>query len=89
MMTIWEHMYNGMGAAAWVCGFLILLGGCLILIGVVGCAVLTLLKSDDPDGEEANGDGERVDPFDAGYPTADGAHANARRVGRHVGKGAV
>ena len=80
MTSIWQHMYNGMGAGAWLCGLMFFLGVALLLIGLMCYAVLALLKSDNPDGEEAAGDGgaEDLDPYDIPGATAP--------VGRHVRK---
>lgn len=81
MISIWQHMYQGMGAAAWLCGFLFLLGLALVLIGGVGYAVLALLRS-DTDGEEAGSDAgdEDADPYDIPGAVAP--------VGKHLRKGA-
>ena len=86
-MNIWTEMYRGMGYAAVVVGFVMMLGICLAALYGVWYAVLALLKSDDPDGE-VTGDGGETDPYDAGWASPDGPHANAGRVGRHVKKGA-
>lgn len=45
-MIIWEKMYEGMGAAGWVIGFLMIAGLALIVFGGVGYGVLRLLESD-------------------------------------------
>ena len=87
MINLWTEMYRGMGFAAVAIGFLFFLGVVLLLLGGIGWSILALMKNDEPDREVTDNAGEQ-DPYDAGYPTADGAHANAHRVGRHVRKGA-
>ena len=80
-------MYRGMGYAAVVIGFLLMLAMTLLILGGIGWSLLTLLKTDNPDGE-VTGDAGETDPYDAGWASPDGPHADAQRVGRHVRKGA-
>ena len=91
MINLWTEMYRGMGFSAVVIGFIFMLGVTLVILGGIGWSILALLKSDDPDGEVTDDDGEPdggdLDPYDAGYASHDGAHADAHRVGRHLRKG--
>lgn len=91
MINLWTEMYRGMGFAAVVVGFLFMLGVTLVILGGIGWSILALLKSDDPDGEVTDDDGDEgggdLDPYDACYASPDGAHADAHRVGRHLRKG--
>lgn len=80
MTSLWEHMYSGMGAAAWAWGFMVILGIGLLVLGTVGYLVLALLKSDEPEGEEGKDDDGDADPFDL--------PPDAPRMGKHLRKGA-
>lgn len=79
MTTIGEHIYNGMGAAATVLGFLfVILGAALaILLIVYGVMLITDLLPKDK-GKEARGHAA---------PDRYQSHGYAPTVGRHVRKG--
>lgn len=58
---IWERMAEGMGAAAWVAGFVVVIGLFLLVVGLIGL-VLTYVFSEDDDeegGGDDAGDGDR------------------------------
>ena len=81
-MTIGQHMYNGMGAAAWVLGFLILFAGTLIAIFLIVYGVILLASA----GENAAKRKEAVQRAGTKYahPQPSG---NAQAVGRHLRRG--
>ena len=81
-MSIGEHIYNGMGAAAWLLGFLILFAGTLIALFLIVYGVMLIAKA----GGEASNRKE--------VASRAGTHANrfqpyghAPTVGRHMRKG--
>lgn len=82
-MTIGQQMYNGMGAAAWLLGFLILFAGTLIAIFLIVYGVLLIAKAGDKaaDRREVN--------RNAGM-AANRVHTSghAPTVGRHMRTGA-
>ena len=81
-MTIGQHMYNGMGAAAWVLGFLILFAGTLIAIFLIIYGVILLASA----GENAARRKEAMQRAGTKYahPKPSG---NAQAVGRHLRRG--
>ena len=81
-MTIGQHMYNGMGAAAWVLGFLILFAGTLIAIILIVYGVILLASA----GKNAAKRKEAVQRAGTKYahPQPSG---NAQTVGRHLRRG--
>lgn len=82
-MTIGQQMYNGMGAAAWLLGFLILFAGTLIAIFLIVYGVLIIAKAGDKaaDRREVNRNAGTV---------ANRVHTSghAPTVGRHMRTGA-
>ena len=46
-MTIGQQIYNGMGAAAWLIGFLLLFAGTLIALFLIVYGVILLAKAGD------------------------------------------
>ena len=82
-MTIGQQIYNGMGAAAWLIGFLILFAGTLIALFLIVYGVLLLAKAGDSaaNQKEVN---RRAGTTAARYHTP----GNAAPVGRHVRPGA-
>ena len=82
-MTIGQQIYNGMGAAAWLIGFLILFAGTLIALFLIVYGVILIAKAGD---ESAN----RKEANRRAGTTAARYHApgNAAPVGRHMRTGA-
>ena len=80
MTTIGEHIYNGMGAAATVLGFLfVILGAALAILLIVYGVMLIVDLAPKDKGKEVRGragTSERYQP-----------HGYAPTVGRHVRKG--
>ena len=67
-MNFGEMLARGMGVAGWIIGFVAVLGGFLIVVGVIGLALSYALggkenaPDDDPDeGEEDQEDDDRND----------------------------
>lgn len=56
MITISRQMLAGMGAAGWVIGFIALLGGFLILVGIVVLALIHVANALDGPKEADHGD---------------------------------
>ena len=56
--NIWMEMYRGMGAAAVVIGFLLMLGFTLLVIGVIGYVVMAIVGADDEEEGEESGAAE-------------------------------
>ena len=75
---IWEAMEKGMASAAWIVGFVAVLG---VLVGLLYVFCLVMKIAFDDEREEA---GE-----DDGAPVADGSDAglHAPAVGRHLRRG--
>lgn len=82
-MTIGEHIYAGMGAAAWLIGFLILFAGTLIALFLIVYGVILLAKAGD---SAAN----RKEVNRRAGTTAARFHASghAAPMGRHMRTGA-
>ena len=82
-MTIGQQIYNGMGAAAWLIGFLIVFAGTLIALFLIVYGVILLAKAGDESAkrEEVN---RRAGTTAARYH----APSNAQAVGRHMRPGA-
>jgi len=82
-MTIGQQIYNGMGAAAWLIGFLILFAGALIAVFLIAYGVILLAKADDSAAirKEVN---RRAGTTAARY----NAPGHAAPVGRHMRTGA-
>lgn len=80
MTTIGQQIYNGMGVAAWVLGFLfVILGTALAILLIVYGVLLIADLGGKRKGKEARGHAgtsERYQP-----------HGYAPAVGRHVRKG--
>ncbi len=78
-MTIGQHMYNGMGAAAWLLGFLILFAGTVLAIILIVYGVMLLAglkgKPGQRKGVNRNAGTPAIRYQPSGY---------ARPVGRHV-----
>ena len=53
--NIWMEMYRGMGYAAVVIGFLLMLGFTLLVIGVIGYVVMAIVGADDEEEEGEEG----------------------------------
>lgn len=56
---IWERMAEGMGAAAWVAGFVVVIGLFLAVIGLIGLVLTYVFSEDEEGGAEDAGDGDR------------------------------
>lgn len=82
-MTIGEHIYAGMGAAAWLIGFLILFAGTLIALFLIVYGVILLAKAGDS-AASRKGVNRRAGTTAARYHTP----SNAQAVGRHMRTGA-
>ena len=82
-MTIGQQIYNGMGAAAWLIGFLILFAGTLIALFLIVYGVILLAKAGDSAAsrKEVN---RRAGTTAARY----NASGHAAPVGRHMRTGA-
>lgn len=84
--TIGQQIYNGMGVAAWVLGFLFVLLGTVLALFLVAYGALLIAKSSKPKTAQptaergatryAGGAGDRPEPY-----------GHAPRAGRHVRKG--
>lgn len=75
-------MYNGMGAAAWLLGFLILFAGALIALFLIAYGAMLIAKA----GDKAAGRKEvgRRGAMPSGHYQS---YGHAAPVGRHVRKG--
>jgi len=82
-MTIGEHIYNGMGAAGWLLGFLILFGGSLIALFLVAYGVMLIAKA----GDKAARDKEVRGRAGSTPPSRYQPHGHAAPVGRHMRTG--
>lgn len=82
-MTIGQHMYNGMGAAAWVLGFLILFAGTLIAIFLFVYGVILLAKAGDESAKR-----KEVNRRAGTTATRFHTSGHAAPVGRHMRTGA-
>lgn len=80
-MTLWEYMYNGMGAAATVLGFLFVLIGLALGLFLVAYGALLIAGG----GKKRRGEARRYGWFGASGGSA--THGDAQSVGRHVRKG--
>ena len=88
MTTIGQYIYNGMGAAAFVLGFLFVLLGVALAVFLVAYGALLIAKSSRPKPTAAQG---REARRDAGQYQGDEhpePYRNAQRVGRHMRTGA-
>lgn len=85
MTSIGQQIYNGMGAAAWLWGFLFILAGVAAALFLIAYGALLIAKSARPRRGQARPTGReaarRAEP--EGY----GAYVHAPTVGRHVRKG--
>ena len=81
-MTIGQQIYNGMGAAAWLLGFLILFAGALIALFLIGYGVLLIARAGEKSARQKEVSRRAGAPADR-YR----AYGNAAPVGRHVRKG--
>ena len=82
-MTIGQQIYNGMGAAAWLLGFLVLFAGTLIAVFLIAYGVLLIAKAGDSAAsrkEVSRNAGTAANR----YHTS----GHAPTVGRHMHKGA-
>ena len=77
---IWEAMERGMAAAAWIVGFIAVLG---VLVGLVYVFCVVMRYAFEGDGEEAAGDGAAKV-----YDECAGSGVHAPTVGRHLRRGA-
>lgn len=82
-MTIGEHIYAGMGAAAWLIGFLILFAGTLIALFLIVYGVILLAKAGDSAASRKEVS-RRAGTTAARYHTS----GHAAPVGRHMRTGA-
>ncbi len=82
-MTIGQHMYNGMGAAAWLLGFLILFAGTLIALFLIVYGVMLIAKIGDESSKRREVSGRAGSTPPSRYQP----HGYAPPVGRHVRKG--
>lgn len=82
-MTIGQQIYNGMGAAAWLIGFLILFAGTLIALFLIVYGVLLLAEAGDSAAKRKEVSG-RAGTTAARYH----ASGHAAPVGRHMRTGA-
>lgn len=82
-MTIGQQIYNGMGAAAWLIGFLIIFAGTLIALFLIVYGVILIAKAGDKSAsrKELN---RRAGTTAARFHTS----GHAAPVGRHVRPGA-
>ena len=76
-------MYNGMGAAAWLLGFLILFAGTLIALFLIVYGVMLIAKI----GDESAKRKEVSSRAGSTPPSRYQPHGYAAPVGRHVRKG--
>lgn len=82
-MTIGQQIYNGMGAAAWLIGFLILFAGTLIALFLIVYGVILIAGAGDSAAKRKEVSG-RAGTTAARYHTP----SNAQAVGRHMRTGA-
>lgn len=82
-MTIGEHIYAGMGAAAWLIGFLILFAGTLIALFLIVYGVILLAKAGDESAKRKEVSG-RAGTTATRFHTS----GHAAPVGRHMRTGA-
>ena len=88
MTTIGQQIYNGMGAAAFVLGFLFVILGVAVAIFLVTYGAYLIAKSSKPKPKAANGReagryGGSGNPYQHPDP-----YGHAPRVGRHMRTGA-
>lgn len=82
MTSIGQQIYNGMGAAGWLLGFLILFAGTIIAILLIGYGVLLIAKAGDQAARR------KEVKRRAGEPSSRyQSYGNAPTVGRHLRKG--
>lgn len=86
MTTIGQQIYNGMGVAAWLWGFLLVLLGVAAAIFLVTYGALLIARSAKPRRGQARPTGRGV--ARRAEPEGYGAYDHAPAVGRHVRKGA-
>lgn len=80
--SIGQQIYNGMGAAGWLLGFLILFAGTVIAILLIAYGVLLIARA----GDEASG--RKEVKRRAGEPSSRSqSYGNAQAMGRHLRKG--
>jgi len=82
-MTIGQQIYNGMGAAAWLIGFLILFAGTLIALFLIVYGVILLAKAGDESAQR-----KEVSRRAGTTAARDHASGHAAPVGRHMRPGA-
>jgi len=80
-MTIGQQIYNGMGAAAWLIGFLILFAGTLIALFLIVYGVLLIAQA----GEKAGRKG--VQQRGRAQTDRYQSYGYAQTVGKHTRKG--
>lgn len=80
VVSFWERMYQGMGAAGWCIGFLAVLGLFLILTGIVVLGIIEIAKSIDE--REARKDAANAGNADAIEPGRDARTLGRNRTGR-------
>lgn len=82
-MTIGQQIYNGMAAAGWLLGFLILFAGSLIAMILIGYAVMLMAKAGDKAATR-----KEVTRHAAQTAVRHNAPGHAAPVGRHMRPGA-